>query len=321
MAAQPNAAEDSSEVWRSSAPNSIASFSEALGDSYRRSRRDSDGGPLHDEPSFSEQQVDGGGGLSMYIYAGIDVQLGILGEPLHTHVYDALQDSERSERGEASARAPPGLARRYCIRGPPAKVAMLAKLLHGRTPGRVDAKAASRMSAVQRRYSEASGAGGDAQLVSGPFSPLHPVNLPARSRRATGVPLTAQYFAFCYPADGMEAVLEALNLTDQPWAFLLLLGGFVYFDRQMRCCGVNAIGLAGSPLTLEFGGPYALRPAVLDALEAQRRLQEVTLDALEAQGFVSFCWLHPHERPGGEDVHRTQRLAYGGFVYLSLIHI
>ena len=188
-----------------------------------------------------------------------------------------------SDEGEHA----PGLARRYVVVGPKAKRVMLDKLLAGRAD----------------------------TTVSGPLSPLHPINLPPRARRAIGIPAAAAHFAFCYPADGMEAVLEALNLTDQPWAFLLLLGGFLYFDADYSPCGINSLTLAGSSITLDFLGPFDARSAAVHQLDEQKRLCEVTLDALEAQGFVSFCWVHPHEEPGGERLHHARDNPFGGFVY------
>ena len=45
------------------------------------------------------------------------------------------------------------------------------------------------------------------------------------------------------PADGMEARLEALNLTDEKWGYFLLVGGFVFFDGEKKMLQKNALVL------------------------------------------------------------------------------
>ena len=274
------------------------------------------------EPSVEEEEEEAEGtGMSICIHPNIDLELLIMGAPLD---------------GATNC------VRRYEVNGPHSKVAMLAKLLKRHAdkrsrrgasspretsssvsePATAAATAGSCDASTPKERSSgrnSAGSGGEKKakpIVSGLLSPLHPVNLPIESRKGTGVPAAAAHFAFCYPADGMEKVLEPLNLTDQPWAFILLLGGFIYFDESFNTCGINSIGLAGSKIMLDFVGPFSARQPAMDALDVEKRLCAVTLEALEDQGLASFGWIHPNESPGGERLHRKHDYPWGGFVYM-----
>ena len=79
---------------------------------------------------------------------------------------------------------------------------------------------------------------------TGPLSPLHKVTIAAESRGAFGIPHGAAYFGFAYPAKDLDEVLSSLNLNDQRWGFLLLLGGYCYFDVALNLLALNAVTFA-----------------------------------------------------------------------------
>ena len=68
-------------------------------------------------------------------------------------------------------------------------------------------------------------------------SPLHPVTLPDAARLKAGIPATAAFYSFCYPATKSVhrltklAVLarEGVDLRD-PFVQWLRCGAFLYFD-------------------------------------------------------------------------------------------
>ena len=160
--------------------------------------------------------------------------------------------------------------------------------------------------------------------VSGQLSPLDTVTVPPEMRASVGIPADAAFFAFVYPADGVEELLEELDLTQAKWAFLLLLGGYVYFDSEKRQLAINAMTLGGDEEEVVNGnpvfkfhlhGPFPAAPQALEALAAQSRLCDVTLSELKGQGFAKFCWVHSSEAPGGVSLSTTSTYVYGAFAY------
>ena len=288
-----------------------ASFSQSVKQSSKNILELVGAAPTPAEPP-DEDEEPGGAGMSICIHPNIDLQINITGEPLDSATY---------------------CVRRYEVNGPHSKVAMLNKLLkrHAGKRSRCASGQGAQSPSVLSPTSDVAVAFCESgtrkersskdeekamPAVSGLLSPLHPVNLPVESRKGAGIPAAAAYFAFCYPADGMEKVLEPLNLIDQPWAFILLLGGFVYFDESFSTCGMNSIGMGGSKIMLDFVGPFSARQPAMDALDVEKRLCEVTLEALVDKGLASFGWVHPKETPGGERLHRKQDHPLGGFVYM-----
>ena len=156
--------------------------------------------------------------------------------------------------------------------------------------------------------------------MTGALSPPHTITLPPDARRHAGLPADAEYFAFAYPAEGMEAALEQLNnLAEHPWAFMILLGGFVYFRADKSVCRIN--GLTAMRTSTEFSlvGQLAASDAAVTALLAQKRMRDVTHDALEKEGYISFAWVHPNERFDGVplNVNRGDTYPHGAFAYLQ----
>ena len=89
------------------------------------------------------------------------------------------------------------------------------------------------------------------------------------------MPEEATHYAFLYPATAgksMEEALENLDLADELWAFLLLVGGFCYFQeapatRDSNAGGKtftlirsNALVLIPGDEVMDFDGPFTSQP-------------------------------------------------------------
>ena len=184
---------------------------------------------------------------------------------------------------------------------------------------------------------KAAGAGlkdGDASSsfdVGGKLSPVCPCSLPANVRRCIGVPEEATHYAFLYPATShgksMEEALENLDLADELWAFLLLVGGFCYFQeapatRDSNAGGKtftlirsNALVLIPGDEVMDFDGPFTPNQKAIDALRSHGRMVVVTLDVLEEAGFDAFSWVLPNEQPDGIALCPEVDYPFGGFLY------
>ena len=90
--------------------------------------------------------------------------------------------------------------------------------------------------------------------LEGFISPLSPVTVPAEARASAGIPMAAAAFAFVYPMSHLENALEKLNLANNPFGFLLLLGGFAYFDENHVLISSNALALIPSEQNLKMEG-------------------------------------------------------------------
>ena len=185
-------------------------------------------------------------------------------------------------------------AARYVITGPKSRRRVLAGLLE-----------------VARRSS-----GSTVRKLSGAISPLQRVNLPLEMRAGVGIPLNAAFFAFAYPTENMNLALESLNLLEEPWAFLCLMGGFCYFDEALELIGVNSVTFVKTAFCFHFEGPYPATSDAIVALQSQARLATVSLRGLQDQGYRSFAWVHPNETLGGHSLSAgPATYEYGAFAY------
>ena len=100
----------------------------------------------------------------------------------------------------------------------------------------------------------------------------------------------------------MEKRLAVLNLADETWAFLLLVGGFAFFDADRKLLAVSALTLVPSIWQLHFDGPFEPSAAAFTGMKDEGRMEAVTLDALEDAGFVAFGWAHTGASPGGHQL-------------------
>lgn len=184
--------------------------------------------------------------------------------------------------GDAEAHAG-GILGRYQITEPRDHVLMLKE-----AGGETSVGASSRKS---------SGVDEEEFRLYGDLSPLSLVTVPQEARHAAGIPSAAHYYAFVYPLAAEYTVqLKTLNLANEPWAFLLLLGGFTYLDEAKNVLATNALALIPSETCLEMAGPYLPSTKPLNEMVKQKRMSPITLEALQDAGFASFGWVHPSER-------------------------
>ena len=134
-------------------------------------------------------------------------------------------------------------------------------------------------------------------LAGGTLSPLHELDgldTAAKGSRLAKIP-NARYRAFVYPARGLEDELEQINVTEYPWASLLLFGGFAYFDESRKPIELDALSLAPSSIALALRGPLPVTSEVASTLQGSGRFEPVTIDSLEEHGMSHFAWVHPRE--------------------------
>ena len=171
----------------------------------------------------------------------------------------------------------------------------------------------------------------DTPAPNGMLSPLCVINLPQEARREAGVPKDAKFFAFLYPQSEGHDQHKHLNLKEQPWAWLFLIGGFAYFDEQRKPVSINAYKSAHQPKTQQrsadpalapthvFFGPTPVTAEATQALGSNGRLSLVMSPELQALGFHKFGWVHPNEKVGGHPLHAAteQPNSYGAFVFVK----
>ena len=158
----------------------------------------------------------------------------------------------------------------------------------------------------------------DLTLDRGPISPLHRVTLPPDSRELAGIPRDADFFVYLFALSddasteaqmGMDVKWYARN----PWAHVLILGGFAYFDANQRLLAVNALSPAPSTSGLVLRGAPPVSPGALAALRQDGRMVDVTVPNMRAAGFTAMTFLEPAEKPGGHAINASVANEDGGF--------
>jgi hypothetical protein len=148
----------------------------------------------------------------------------------------------------------------------------------------------------------------------GMTSPMHEVTIPIAEKASLGIPPEAAHYAFLYPIRGLEG---NETLGDDAASFGFLYGGFLYFDSNKSFLQFNALGLTApekGDVSITLMGPFEGEKAFVERLEARRRLVDVTLQALQEQGFCKFGWVTPNEslEDGPLGIERYQ---HGAFAY------
>ena len=154
---------------------------------------------------------------------------------------------------------------------------------------------------------------GQSASLSGVLSPCNEVTLPPAVKRDAGIPMASTHFAFVYPLKKLN--MHSLNISEEPWAFALLLGGFAYFDENGKLLGVNSLTIVPSPAVLHLVGPYPPRQKAMVALARWGRVSPVPVECLRDAGFRRFGWVHPGELVNGGQMSDRNECAHGGFVY------
>ena len=138
-------------------------------------------------------------------------------------------------------------------------------------------------------------------------SPLAEVDLPEAPSELAGVPTGAAFYAYLYPVHQAAQTMEGeLLRIDQPWASLMLFGGFAYFNDARQLLAVNVFASPTSEKRMHFSGPHkVVGPAVVEVLQREARFRPVTAEDLCALGFESFTWVH-----GRRGSHNTYAFAH-----------
>ena len=155
------------------------------------------------------------------------------------------------------------------------------------------------------------GMGVAAHVRIGKLSPKARVTLEGTlARKSAGIPLDAATFCHLQSAPSMinlDDQLMALQLSRNDWAFVLLLGGFAYFDEAGVLLQVTALSLTLSHSSgrrtgmIMEGTKVENQEAVLAGMERQGRLAQ-TLNGWQEGGLRKICWVHPSELINGKTV-------------------
>ena len=150
--------------------------------------------------------------------------------------------------------------------------------------------------------------GYESSMLSGQLSPRHDVTLPPAAKQAAGIPLEASSYAFVYPMSRLQEGISALrlNLAVDSWAFVLLVGGFVYFGDAEQVIAVNALTVVESAASLTFVGPYPASPDAVAVMKEQQRGAKLDAGPLASAGMRWVAWVHPGELLGESGIRLTK---------------
>ena len=157
-----------------------------------------------------------------------------------------------------------------------------------------------------------------ADELSGVLSPPSAVTVPVEHRAAAAIPVAATAYCWIHPLDHLAAKLETLKLARNPWAFVLLTGGFAYFDAEMKLLAINAVAMAPSPTGLVLvGRPVCGQGSAqaADVLSKKGRLVPIAYPDLLSVGFDASAWVHGSENFNGVSLSDDTPYPHGAFVY------
>ena len=158
----------------------------------------------------------------------------------------------------------------------------------------------------------------DTSLLHGFLSPLSAVTVPMERRRDAGIPTDAASYCYIHPLEHLHDEVESLKLAQQSWAFVLLAGGYAYFDATQRLLQVNAIAYAPSPTGLVLVGHpvdgHAARNAAA-MLQKRGRFMPIADESLLSAGFDAYSWVHASEAFDGALVSEEHPYPHGAFLY------
>ena len=161
---------------------------------------------------------------------------------------------------------------------------------------------------------------GDPEAAFCTLSPLSRVTVPPKARPSAGIPMAAHSFAFIYPWNIDR--LGEMKMAQNAWAFVMMLGGFAYFDAHQNLIAINAItyDAAADSSGLMIIGPCRASMKAFKAMDAQERMKQITAPSLCEAGFAKFGWVHPSECFDGELIgegrDKDESYSFGAFLYL-----
>jgi len=138
-----------------------------------------------------------------------------------------------------------------------------------------------------------------------------------RARAGTGIPVEATHFCFIYPSEQGALCHERLTKASRrnEWGFLLLLGGFAYFDKGHGIICINAISPGHTATGLSLRGPLLCEPSFYERFVTLGRTHSVTIPDMVALGFRQFGWVNPSEELDGLTLSDEHAYPMGAFVY------
>eukprot|EP00931_Biecheleriopsis_adriatica_P086716 TRINITY_DN61326_c0_g1_i1.p1 TRINITY_DN61326_c0_g1~~TRINITY_DN61326_c0_g1_i1.p1 ORF type:complete len:903 (+),score=182.54 TRINITY_DN61326_c0_g1_i1:337-2709(+) len=159
-------------------------------------------------------------------------------------------------------------------------------------------------------------------LLHAHLTPLDHVSLSQEERAATFIPADAVKFAWCYPflSDwGLtSASEEVITLLTDPDVVFLTIGGYVYFDSEMRVVQIN--GAMPDPRgILKFGRPKPWRPEWTQQLKSRNHFwHPTTLQKFIREGAMEYSWLQPHDFEDLKHPDGSRAICkFGAFAYLG----
>lgn len=152
-------------------------------------------------------------------------------------------------------------------------------------------------------------------VLFGSTSPFREITLDASSKVKAGIKGT--HFAFIYPMAGICQLSaeqkRMLDITDNIIG-LLTFGGYVYIHYEAGNIVIDQVNGIAEGNDLHFGGPHNLPLSSIQLLQAQGRLQDITVGELLATGFNKFAWIGPREFADGFSFPTAHE--NGAFIYV-----
>jgi len=149
-------------------------------------------------------------------------------------------------------------------------------------------------------------------VFEGFLSPTSPLTLPRMIRVYAGIPVDAKSYCFMYPPEGLadfifnsmprrgsSANVVSLDSMEQsPLLDAAILGGFAYFDGDMKCLAVNAVSRVRTENQLRFSGPFKVSETACSELVKMSRARPLRLDSFREAGYARIAWVRPMESFG-----------------------
>jgi len=162
--------------------------------------------------------------------------------------------------------------------------------------------------------------------LNGWISPLAPLSLPVDQREKGGVPVIATTFAYMYPSPKLaEEIFQLRENRTIPESIksAISLGGFAYFDKDLKCLCVNAFSRKKEGHSMRFSGVFEVNKSTCIELQKVKninqtsvcRAQTLTLDRFREAGFVSIAWVRQEEKFNFKPILTDHRNEHGVFLF------
>jgi len=126
---------------------------------------------------------------------------------------------------------------------------------------------------------------------------LQEVSIPARDRKLINIPPNAEYYAWLFPAEGINDAETVMGhaLDNSPLHVVFQFGGFAYFDKEKKLLTANGVTFGDD---LFFDGPYYIpNEEVYSSIESKGiPMKDITIPELRDLDARRFAWLHPSDQ-------------------------